>query len=100
MWNEKILMKELDKYFDNVTKEQFLKDLQDANCLHLVEDVKDKPYLEGFEIRTIRKYNPAYGDGRICECGHTYYRHFDSYEDMDACGCKYCGCYEFKEKTE
>jgi hypothetical protein len=43
------------------------------------------------------KYNPKYGDNRICKCGHSYYRHFDSYEDMEACGCKYCNCKEFSE---
>jgi hypothetical protein len=43
------------------------------------------------------KYNPKYGDNRMCKCGHTYYRHFDSYEDMEACGCKYCQCHEFDE---
>jgi len=42
-------------------------------------------------------YNPKYGDDRVCECGHAYYRHFDSYEDMYPCGCKYCDCEEFIE---
>lgn len=51
------------------------------------------PYINNHE------YNPNYGDDRICECGHEYHRHFDSYEDMYACGCKYCNCYEFTEKT-
>jgi hypothetical protein len=41
------------------------------------------------------EYNPKFGDDKECECGHPYYRHFDTYENMDACGCKYCGCYEF-----
>ena len=41
------------------------------------------------------EYNSKFGDNRECECGHTYYRHFDTYENMEACGCKYCGCYEF-----
>lgn len=56
------------------------------------------PYI----IRTIelKSYNPNYGDNRICECGHAYYRHFDSYEDMEPCGCKYCCCYEFVEIQE
>lgn len=44
-------------------------------------------------------YDPNFGDDRICECGHSYYRHFDSYEDMSPVGCKYCGCDEFKEKS-
>jgi hypothetical protein len=58
----------------------------------------EKPYLEETKVIVIRKYNPNYGDDRICECGHSYYRHFDTYEDMYPCGCKYCGCDEFKEK--
>lgn len=58
---------------------------------------KDTPYLDELVIGINKGYNEDYGDDRICECGHSYYRHFDSYEDMEACGCKYCGCYEFKE---
>lgn len=49
------------------------------------------------EVIVERLYNPEYGDDRICRCGHHYYRHFDSYEDNAAVGCKYCGCYDFKE---
>lgn len=59
----------------------------------------EQPYILGEpEIEIQRKYNPKYGDDRICECGHTYYRHFDSYEKMYPCGCKYCECGNFKEK--
>ncbi len=57
----------------------------------------EKPYIEIKKVTIIRKYNPNYGDGRICKCGHTYYRHFDSCEDNYPCGCKYCGCYDFEE---
>lgn len=61
---------------------------------------EDAPYLE-YEIKQkIIKYNPNYGDNRICVCGHPYYRHFDTYENMEPCGCKYCSCFEFKEKKE
>lgn len=42
-----------------------------------------------------KQYNPDYGDHKLCRCGHTYYRHFDSYEGMNPVGCKYCGCEEF-----
>ena len=35
-----------------------------------------------------------------CECGHTYYRHFDTYEDMRGVGCKYCGCQIFRAKKK
>lgn len=60
----------------------------------------ERPYLIGtIEVEIKHKFNPNYGDERECECGHSYYRHFDSYEDMSPVGCKYCGCYHFKEKT-
>jgi hypothetical protein len=59
-------------------------------------DIKNEPYIIDYNPNF--KYNPEYGDDRECECGHPYYRHFDSYEDMDAIGCKYCGCFIFKEK--
>lgn len=58
----------------------------------------EKPYIEKQIITTKFSYNPNYGDNRICKCGHSYYRHFDTYDDMLPCGCKYCGCGEFEEK--
>jgi len=42
--------------------------------------------------------NPLYDGDKLCMCGHPYYRHFDWMEDYLAVGCKYCGCYTFKEK--
>lgn len=36
-------------------------------------------------------YDPDFGDYKMCECGHIYYRHFDTYEQMRPVGCKYCG---------
>lgn len=58
---------------------------------------EEKPYI--IETITIqkKKYNPNYGDNRMCVCGHTYYRHFDPWDDMEAVGCKYCGCQQFVE---
>jgi len=65
--------------------------------------------LETFESETElapwepKPYDPHFGDARICECGHPYYRHFDTYEDMAPVGCKYCHhdqCEEFKEKED
>lgn len=56
------------------------------------------PYL--FETRTevARKWNPHYGEDRVCRCGHPYYRHFDGYESPpDPVGCKYCACRTFVE---
>lgn len=59
----------------------------------------DQPYLHKIKVKVIRKYNPDYGDDRICKCGHVYDRHFDGYEGNRACGCKYCSCYTFEELT-
>lgn len=56
-----------------------------------------EPYIIKEVITVVRKYNPEYGDDRTCECGHPYYRHFDSWYDMDDVGCKYCQCFDFKE---
>lgn len=56
----------------------------------------NNPYLYIRQVTYHKVYNPDFGDNKLCECGHTYYRHFDPYEDMEPVGCKYCGCYEFK----
>lgn len=57
-----------------------------------------KPYIEKRKVLIEKFYNPKYGDHLVCECGHVYYRHFDPYDNMLACGCKYCDCVKFKEK--
>lgn len=45
----------------------------------------------GFEVvESVILYDPKFGDDVLCECGHPYYRHFDTYEDMSPVGCKYC----------
>lgn len=58
---------------------------------------EEKPYIVETITMQKKKYNPNYGDNRMCVCGHTYYRHFDPWDDMEAVGCKYCGCEEFIE---
>jgi hypothetical protein len=62
-----------------------------------IDQSEDSPYLTSLvKVEGIRRqYNPKYGDDKLCQCGHSYYRHFDSYEDMAPVGCKYCGCSEF-----
>lgn len=62
---------------------------------------KERPYLLTISgVRTFYGYNSNYGDSRECVCGHPYYRHFDTYDKMYPCGCKYCGCGEFVESTD
>jgi hypothetical protein len=65
--------------------------------IHNVVNCVERPYKEVVTIETEKKYNPNFGDDKKCKCGHSYYRHFDSYEQMEAIGCKYCGCYNFEE---
>ncbi|MCK9446766.1 hypothetical protein M0Q50_07905 [bacterium] len=60
-------------------------------------DDESKPYIIDINIEKIYKYNKNFGDDRLCKCGHTYYRHFDPYEDMEAVGCKYCQCFHFED---
>ena len=53
------------------------------------------PYL----TKTVTKqvWNPNFNQDALCHCGHPYYRHFDSYDDMEPIGCKYCDCLVFAE---
>lgn len=60
-------------------------------------DNDEKPYIERPVTSVVRDYNPKFGDDRKCQCGHSYYRHFDPYEGMEDAGCKYCGCSTFAE---
>lgn len=54
------------------------------------------PYLYSIEIEQERKQNPDFDQDALCKCGHSYYRHFDSYEPENNCtSCKYCSCYTF-----
>jgi hypothetical protein len=64
----------------------------------LIESTDNEPYIKSVSLAVKFTYKPNYGDDRICECGHEYYRHFDTYEDMEVVGCKYCGCYGFVEE--
>jgi len=57
--------------------------------------------LNGDFSHTIKAcYNPEFGDYRKCKCGHSYYRHFDPYEQYRHVGCKHCECFDFEEATE
>lgn len=53
-----------------------------------------EPYVPGDSLAD--QYDPNYGDNNECLCGHEYYRHFDTYDDMAPIGCKYC--YKYGDK--
>ena len=59
-----------------------------------------QPSKDAYIVEHVERlvYNPAYGDDRECICGHPYYRHFDSYDNNEPVGCKYCACFTFVEK--
>lgn len=44
-----------------------------------------------------KEYDHNFGDDIGCTCGHSYYRHFDSHENMRPTLCKYCDCGTFKK---
>lgn len=50
----------------------------------------DTSYVPSSEDEIAEQYDEKFGDNKPCLCGHPYYRHFDTYEQMSAVGCKYC----------
>lgn len=101
MWDESFIAKKRTEFLDEDTKTKLLEALEGQYGIDLLEEGnEDDPYIRGFSIQRTAKYNPHYGDSRTCQCGHPYHRHFDSYEDYDAVGCKYCQCATFVEKKE
>ena len=77
-------------------KDYFLVPIEELETINPFTDKKiEQPYIKKARVVIDVSYNPNYGDDRICQCGHPYYRHFDSYEKMEPVGCKYCGCYDF-----
>lgn len=65
---------------------------------YMIANPEPAPSL--YDLTNEASYDPEFGDDRECKCGHTYYRHFDSYEDMEPVGCKYCGCSCFEDKED
>lgn len=65
-------------------------------------ELENQPYIYkiNITIEEQRFYNKLYGDEKVCECGHTYEKHFDSYDDNYPVGCKYCDCVNFVEKKD
>ena len=69
---------------------------QDACVLYETTlPVGEQPYIYKGLNSQKKEYNPKFDSDAVCECGHAYYRHFDSYENNEPVGCKYCSCYHF-----
>lgn len=62
----------------------------------LEDEIREQPYLVSHLVAFQSRWNPAYPEHKLCSCGHYYVRHFDSYENMKAVGCKYCECCKFE----
>lgn len=75
-----------------------MNEIKDNTYVSLNSEITS-PYLEGLVFSKENEWNPNYNQNEECECGDPYYRHFDTYEKMEAVGCKYCECYYFKPKT-
>lgn len=65
-------------------------DPADLSRIHIIKE------LEEIDAHVPDAYDRNYGDDKRCaNCGHAYYRHFDTYDDMEPVGCKYCNCWKF-----
>lgn len=79
----------------NEKKEDFsLEEIEPLN-IHEMISFGEKPYIEEYQVMKIKKYNPNYGDDRVCVCGHKYIEHFDETKSI---GCNICNCVDFIEK--
>ena len=92
------------RYFDDEHCTHYLLFNKDTILEDLDKIVKSytttEPYIVIEKVIYVHKWNPNYDQSAICECGHQYIHHFDSYENMEAVGCKYCQCNTFRPKKE
>ena len=100
------LRKKVDQAIEAVVKlKQALEKLeQDDDMARATQltgaNSKEPTYIRAKNSNAYTAYNPKYGDERLCVCGHLYERHFDSYDNMENVGCKYCECTEFIDANE
>lgn len=98
MKKDYLVSKMSDEQYDLPVYCSEVKDIKEE----VVESGKSKPYIKTKVTLTaiFEEYNPDYGDDKLCKCGHSYYRHFDSYENTSPVGCKYCMCNKFEPAEE
>ncbi len=100
-----------DDYVGNQSDDFYAKSITQAEYDAIREELKvSQPperlvaiieqLLERVPIYGHAAYDKDFGDDRVCQCGHPYYRHFDTYEDMAPVGCKYCDCNHYVEPAE
>jgi hypothetical protein len=89
------LESKLETVVDQIFTAKDLGELKELTKRNFPDEWKEYDFCT--EKQPSDKYDPEYGDNRLCECGHPYHRHFDSGEDVAAVGCKYCGC-KFQDK--
>jgi hypothetical protein len=73
-----------------------------GSLVELINSVLETADRGGY-IGSEPEYDSEFGDDRLCLCGHPYYRHFDTYDNMSPVGCKYCyggDCPGFKLASE
>lgn len=90
-----------------MTRDEFIRKI--AEAYERGDVLLDDEGLDSF-YEELKKYAPdpdrpprwvkARDQDEECTCGHPYYRHFDTYEEMSPVGCKYCPCPRFHYPEE
>ncbi len=62
--------------------------------------VKEPTYIRRIVTTVTYEHNPKFDGDALCICNHPYHRHFDSYDNNLAIGCKYCQCSKFGSTIE
>lgn len=87
--------------FGTVDRQEFLEEFLAELCEHIGTVVEPELVTKIRNFFTPKAWDPDHDQDQRCVCGHSYYRHFDSHEEMDPVGCKYCGadCEMFRPAT-
>lgn len=88
---------EMGYYTTQKQKQELLAKIKSASLAEC-QDIAEQ-LLDYIQVSCYSAYDPNFGDNKKCVCGHAYYRHFDTYDQMYPVGCKYCECDTFEEPT-
>lgn len=101
-WDEaiKAQLRQVRQIYDNGHTDMWV--LEESLVRRMFESVDRRiKELEKPTIANVGKsYDKKMGDDKICICGHSYFKHFDSFRDMEHIGCKYCPCKNFEAREE